>query len=86
MTYACPAWKFTPDNHQMRLQLLQNKILRTNGNFLRRTPVRDLHMAFKLPYMYDYITKLCRQEEQVIQKMEMQMFATLGKAKPNTEK
>jgi hypothetical protein len=49
---------------------LQNKVLRTIGNFPRRTPVRDLHMAFKLSYIYDYITKLCRQQAEVIQKHE----------------
>jgi hypothetical protein len=40
--------------HLMKLQGLQNKVLRTIGNFLRRTPVRDLHIAFKIPYVYDY--------------------------------
>jgi hypothetical protein len=30
----------------MKLQRLQNKILRTIGNFPRRTPVRELHAAF----------------------------------------
>jgi hypothetical protein len=30
------------------------------GNLPRRTPVRVLHMAFKVPYVHDYITKLCR--------------------------
>jgi hypothetical protein len=29
-------------------------------NFPRRTPVHVLHMAFKFPYLHDYITKLCR--------------------------
>jgi hypothetical protein len=32
-----------------------------------RTSVRDLHMAFKLPYVYDFITKLCSQRAEVIQ-------------------
>jgi hypothetical protein len=32
-------------------------VLRTIGNFPRRTPVREMHLAFKLPYVYDYITK-----------------------------
>jgi hypothetical protein len=52
------------------LQRLQIKVLRTIGNYPRRTPVRDLHVAFKLPYVYDvydYITKLCRQQAEVIQ-------------------
>jgi hypothetical protein len=51
----------------MKLQRLQNKVLRTTGNLLRRTLIRDLHIAFKIPYVYDYITKLCRQQTEVIQ-------------------
>jgi hypothetical protein len=35
-----------------------NKVFRIIGNFPRRTPVRDLRMDFRLPYIYDYITKL----------------------------
>jgi hypothetical protein len=45
MTYACPGWEFAADNHLLKLQRLQNEVLRTIGNFPRRTPVRDFHMA-----------------------------------------
>jgi hypothetical protein len=41
-------------------------------------------MAFKLPYVYDYITKLCRQQAKVIQKHESANVATLDKANPDT--
>jgi hypothetical protein len=51
MTYAWLAWEFAADNHLLKLQRLQNKVLRTIGNFPRRTPVDDLHMAFTLPYI-----------------------------------
>jgi hypothetical protein len=51
----------------MKLQYLQNKLLRTIGNFPTLTLVPDLHVAFKIPYIYDYITKLCRQQAEVIQ-------------------
>jgi hypothetical protein len=57
MGYACSASEFAADTHLIKLQRLQNKILRTIGNFPRRTPVREMHMAFHLPYMYDYMTK-----------------------------
>jgi hypothetical protein len=62
MTYACPVWEFSAENDLLKLQHLQNKVLRTTGNFPKRTPVRDLQMAFKLPYVrvYDYVTKFCR--------------------------
>jgi hypothetical protein len=54
MTYASPAWEFAADAHLIKLQRLQNKVLRTIGNLTRRTTVRDLHIAFKFPYAHDY--------------------------------
>jgi hypothetical protein len=39
MTYASPAWEFAANTHLLKLQRLQNKVLRTTGNFPRRTPV-----------------------------------------------
>jgi hypothetical protein len=54
MTYAYSASEFAADTHLMKLQCLQNKVLRTTGIFPRRTPVREMHMAFHLPYVYDY--------------------------------
>jgi hypothetical protein len=50
---------------------------------LRFTRIRDPHMIFNRPYDYDYITKSCRQQAEVVQIMKM--FATLDKAKPHTE-
>jgi hypothetical protein len=54
----------------LKLQRLQNKVLRTIGNFPRRTSVRDMHVAFQIPHVYDYITKSCRQQAEVIQNHE----------------
>jgi hypothetical protein len=54
----------------MKLQRLQNKVFRTIGNFPRRAPVRELHKAFNIPYIYDYITKLYRQQADVLQNHE----------------
>jgi hypothetical protein len=45
MTYAYPTWEFAADIHLMKLQCLQNRVLCTIGNFDRRTPVQDLHLA-----------------------------------------
>jgi hypothetical protein len=46
---------------------MQNRVLRTIGSFPRRTTVRDLHVAFQIPYVYDFIAKLCRKQAEVIQ-------------------
>jgi hypothetical protein len=86
MTYACPAWEFAAYNHLLKLQRLQNKVLRTIGSFPRCTPVRDLHMAFKLPYVYDYITKLCRQQAEVIQNDENVNVRRIGQGEPQHRK
>jgi hypothetical protein len=58
------------DTHLLKLQRLQNKVLRTTRKFPRRIPVRELHTAFQVPYTYDYTTKLCRQQAEVIQNHE----------------
>jgi hypothetical protein len=48
----------------------QLEVIRTIGKFPRSTPIRELHMAFQVQYIYDYITKLCRQQAEVIQNHE----------------
>jgi hypothetical protein len=58
MTYACSAWEFAADTDLLKLQPLKNKVLRTSGKFSRLTPVPELHMAFQVPYIYDYIMQL----------------------------
>jgi hypothetical protein len=70
MTYACPARELAADTYLLKLQCLQNKVFCSIGNFPSRTLVYDLHMAFNLLYVYDYITELCRQQEEVMQNHE----------------
>jgi hypothetical protein len=86
MTYACPAWEFAAYNHLLKLQRLQNKVLRTRGNLPRRISVRDFHMAFKLPYIHDYITKLWRQQAKVIQNHENANVRNIGQGEPRHRK
>jgi hypothetical protein len=49
MTYAFSAWEFAADIHLLKLQRLQNKVLRTIGNFPKHMRVRELHKAFNIP-------------------------------------
>jgi hypothetical protein len=44
-----------------------------------------MHVAFHIPYVYDFITKTCRQQAEVIQNHENEMFVPLNKARPHTE-
>jgi hypothetical protein len=49
MTYSCSAWEFEADTYLLKLQRMQNLVLRTTGNFPRCRPILDLHTAFDLP-------------------------------------
>jgi hypothetical protein len=81
MTYAYPAWEFAADSFLFKLQRLQNRVLRTTGNLPRRTLTRDMHMAFKFPYLYDYVTKLCRQQVTIILNHENINNCNIGEGK-----
>jgi hypothetical protein len=71
------------DTHIMKLQPLQNKVLRTIGYFIRRTPIRELHMALKIPYVYDYIKNNAGNKQKSYKIMTMKMFAIFHKAEPD---
>jgi hypothetical protein len=61
-------------------------VLHATGKFPRCTPVRDLHTAFNLPYVYDYITKLCRQQAEVIQHHENEHVCGIEQGKARYRK
>jgi hypothetical protein len=66
------------DSHLLKLQRLRNKVLRTTGNSPKRTPTRNLYMTFKIPYLYDFVTKLCRQQKTVILNHENINIGSIG--------
>jgi hypothetical protein len=76
--YGCPARELAADTYLLKLQHLKNKALHTIGNFPRCTPVRDMHTAFNLPYVYDYITKLCRKQAEAIWNHENEHVCGIG--------
>jgi hypothetical protein len=86
IAYACPAWEFAADTHLLKWQSLQNKVLRTAGNFPTCTPVRDFHRAFNLPSVYDYIRKLCREQAEVIQNHENDYVRVIGQGEARHRK
>jgi hypothetical protein len=70
----------------MKLQRLQNRVLRVISNLDRRTPGCDLHLKFKIPYVYDYITKLCRRQTEVILKHENPNVHAIGQGEARQRK
>jgi hypothetical protein len=59
MIYASPTWECAADALLLKPQRVQNKVLCAIGNLYRRTPVREICVAFKIPYVYGDVTKLC---------------------------
>jgi hypothetical protein len=54
MTYACTPLEYEADAHPLKLLRLQNTVLRAIGKPDRRKPFSELHLAFKISYVYDY--------------------------------
>jgi hypothetical protein len=85
MTYVCPAWEFAAETHLLKLQLVQNKVLRTIGNFPTHTSIRDMHLAFQVQYVYGYITTLCRRQAEIIHNHENENVRNNGQYETHTE-
>jgi hypothetical protein len=66
MTYACPGWEFAEDSHLFE-SAAPTKVLSTIGNLHRRTPTRELYVAFKIPYIHDFFKRLCRHQVEIKQ-------------------
>jgi hypothetical protein len=86
MTYASPAWESAAETRLMKLQRLQNKVIRTIGNLLRRTSIREMHTAFNIPYVNDVITKLCRQQAEVILSHDNENVSNIGQGEARQRK
>jgi len=54
MTYAGTAWEFAAFAYLSKLQRRQNKVPRPTGSFPNCAPIRDLHVASKIPHVYAY--------------------------------
>jgi hypothetical protein len=65
-TYACHTWEYVVGTHLLKLQRLQNRLLCAIGSLGKCAPVHELHVAFKISYVCDCITKLCRTQAEVI--------------------
>ena len=67
MTRACHAVESATGTNLSTLQHLQNRAGRPDGNYPRPTQITDLHVVFRIPHEYDFITELCRRQGGVVQ-------------------
>jgi hypothetical protein len=86
LTYACPAWEFAADSCLLKLQRMRNKVMHTIGNLPRRSQTRDLHFGLKIPYIYDFVTELCRQQVKVTLNHENVNICDIGQGEAQHRK
>jgi hypothetical protein len=48
--------------------------------------IRALYLAFQIPYVYDYITKICRKQAEFIQNHDSLNIRNIGKNKAQHRK
>jgi hypothetical protein len=81
MTYACPAEELVADTYLLKLQGMQNKVLRSIGNVPWRTAVRNMRTALNIMYVRNaYITKLSGRKAEVIKNHENEHVRGIGQA------
>jgi hypothetical protein len=84
ISYAYPPWEFAADSHLLKSQRLLDKVIRIAGKFPRRSPTRELHVVFGIPYVFRCHKIMQAASPKSYQVMTMKMFAKLDKAKHNT--
>jgi hypothetical protein len=66
MVYASPTWENAMNAHLLKFQRQQNQILSSIGILDRRIFLGEVHMALTIPYMYYYVTEVCRKQAEVM--------------------
>jgi hypothetical protein len=52
MAYACPIWNVAFVAQLLKLLRVQDQVFPATDNSPRRIPIRDLHVAFGVAYIY----------------------------------
>jgi hypothetical protein len=74
------------DTYILKLRRLQNNVLHITGNYPRCILVCNLHPTFNLPNVYNYITKLCRKQAEVIQNHKNEYVCSIGQGEARHKK
>jgi hypothetical protein len=85
MTYECPAGEFAADTELMKLQTLQNKVLRNIGKFTRNISVRDMHKLFTFRTYTIIYPNNAGNRHKAYSIMKIHIIEVLDKAKSNIE-
>jgi len=71
--------------HQKQDMEIEVSLIGKSFNYPKGSSRRESHANFKIPYVYDFTTKLYRQQaEEVTWNMRIKMLATMDRAKAKT--
>jgi hypothetical protein len=76
LTYVCPAWEFSVDTLSYEIAAFAKHGSPYHCQLSKGIPTRELHVAFNIPHMYVFITRVCRQQADVYETRKKYVFAT----------
>ena len=76
LTFVSPAWEIFSGTHSLKLQGLEDKVLLTTDKFPRRTHIRKLHVAFRIPCFNNFIKNRAGSKRKSFKIIRMKIFAT----------
>jgi hypothetical protein len=87
MTYACPTWEFAANTPSVQIAESVKQGSPHHWQFSKvHTLVRELHKAFSILYIYNYMTRLCRKQAQTIQNHGNANVRNIGQGEPRHRK
>jgi hypothetical protein len=86
ITYACPTWELAADTYFLKLQCLQIRFCAPLEMFQGAHRSAICTELLNLPCVYDYITKLCRKQAEVILNHENERVRCIGQGEARHRK
>jgi len=74
------------DTDLLKLQSLQNNVIRIVGNIPRSTRTCELYVAYNTTYKYNYITTLCKRQAEVKKKSRKCKYSQHRPRRSDTQK
>ena len=78
ITYAGGVWKFAAKTHKKKLQILQNKILRTISGFGRDTKIVQIHEDLEISMLDQYLNTISKKLWSRIKSSDFNIINTIG--------
>ena len=79
LTYAGGVWRFAAKTHRSKLQILQNKVLRTISGFDRTTKITQIHEDLEIQMIDDYLSEISKKLWTRTETSDIEIVRNIGK-------